>query len=88
MICTDPECVLLMPVSDVSNPELSVVIPAMNEKLTIGDTIDWCKEGFAKAGVVGEVLIIDSSTDETPEIALAHGARVLKTPSRSWPGIY
>ena len=78
----DPECTLLTPASDVADPELSIVIPAMNERLTIGDTIEWCLEGFRKANVVGEVLIIDSSTDETPQIALAHGARVLKTPRR------
>ncbi len=78
----DPECTLLLPLHDVSEPEFSVVIPAMNEKLTIADTIEWCKEGFAQAGVAGEVLIVDSSSDNTPEIALAHGARVLKTPRR------
>jgi glycosyltransferase involved in cell wall biosynthesis len=78
----DPEIKLLVPVDDVSNPELSVVLPAMNERLTIGDTIEWCKEGFLKANIVGEVLIVDSSSDDTPEIALKHGARVLKTPKR------
>jgi Glycosyl transferase family 2 len=73
---------LLLPVDDVVDPELSVVIPAMNERITIADTVEWCKEGFARAGVSGEVLIVDSSSDETPEIALAHGARVLRTPKR------
>jgi glycosyltransferase involved in cell wall biosynthesis len=34
------------------------------------------------AGVVGEILIVDSSTDRTAEIALAGGARVLCTPKR------
>lgn len=78
----DAECALLIPANDVAEPELSVVIPAMNERFTIGDTIEWCKEGFKKAGIAGEVLIVDSSTDDTPEIALGHGARVLKTPRR------
>jgi glycosyltransferase involved in cell wall biosynthesis len=78
----DPECILLTPVSDVADPELSIVIPAMNERLTIADTIKWCHEGFRKANIVGEVLIIDSSSDETPQIALENGARVLKTPRR------
>jgi hypothetical protein len=32
--------------------------------------------------VAGEILIIDSSTDKTGEIALAKGARVLKAPKR------
>ena len=78
----DPDCELLLPLNDVANPELSIVIPAMNEPLTIADTVEWCKQGFAKAGVEGEILIIDSSSDNTPQIALDHGARVLKTPKR------
>src|SRR5207247_7838296 len=36
----------------------------------------------AQAGVSGEVLIVDSSQDRTAELALARGARVLKTPRR------
>lgn len=78
----DPEISLSLPADDVENPEVSIVIPALNEQLTIGDFVDWCKEGLAKAGAVGEILIIDSSTDRTKEIALAHGARVLSTPKR------
>jgi glycosyltransferase involved in cell wall biosynthesis len=80
--CGQSGCVLLVPDRDVERPEISVLIPAMNERLTIGETIEWCKEGFSRANVAGEVLIIDSSTDDTPEIALAHGARVLRTPKR------
>jgi glycosyltransferase involved in cell wall biosynthesis len=76
------DCTLLLPENDAVNPEFSIVLPAMNERLTIGDTIEWCKEGFRKAGVAGEILIIDSSSDDTPDIAIAHGARVLKTPKR------
>ena len=29
------------------DPELSIVIPALNEELTIGDFVDWCQEGLA-----------------------------------------
>ena len=43
---------------------------------------NWCHEGIKKAGVKAEILILDSSTDKTPEIALAMGARVLKMPKR------
>ncbi|HLK40575.1 MAG TPA: glycosyltransferase family 2 protein [Polyangiaceae bacterium] len=78
----DPELELHVPQSDVQDPELSIVIPALNEELTIGDFIDWCKEGLAKARVAGEILIVDSSTDRTREIALAKGARVLAAPKR------
>ena len=78
----DPELELLIPEGDVPSPEFSIVIPALNEQLTIGDFIDWCKEGLRKAGVTGEILIIDSSTDRTCEIALSKGARVLRAPKR------
>src|ERR1019366_4919327 len=73
---------VLLPLEDVSDPEVSVVIPAVNEELTISDFVEWCKEGLATAGVRGEILIVDSSVDRTAEIALAHNARVLKTPKR------
>lgn len=74
---------LLIPDSDnVSDEEIevSIVVPALNEEITIGEFVDWCWEGLKKANKVGEVLIIDSSTDSTPLIALSKGARVLKTP--------
>jgi len=73
---------LLVPLNDVSNPEVSIVIPALNEELTIGQFVDWCHEGLERANVRGEVVIIDSSTDATAEIALSRGARVLRTPKR------
>ena len=78
----DPAVRLLVPEQDVVEPEISIVIPALNEELTVGDFVDWCKEGLERAGVDGEILIVDSSDDLTAEIALQHGARVLKTPRR------
>ena len=73
---------LLVPDEDVADPEVSIVIPALNEERTVGDFVDWCREGLASAGVKGEVLIVDSSTDHTTEIAVARGARVLRVPRR------
>ena len=78
----DSDVLLRTPHDDVCDPELSIVIPALNEEITIGDFLDWCRQGLADAGIVGEVLIVDSSTDRTAEIALEHGARVLHTPKR------
>ena len=78
----DSELRLLVPANDIAEPELSIVIPALNEELTIGQFVDWCQEGLRRAQVRGEVLIVDSSTDATPEVALAQGARVLKVPKR------
>jgi glycosyltransferase involved in cell wall biosynthesis len=79
---SDPEVTLLVPENDVAAPEFSIVVPALDERLTIGDFVAWCHEGLGKAGVVGEILIVDSGSDDTAKIALAGGARVLKTPKR------
>ncbi|MGD0678492.1 MAG: glycosyltransferase family 2 protein [Polyangiaceae bacterium] len=78
----DSDLRLLLPERDVGDPEFSIVVPALNEALTIGDFVDWCQQGLRKANARGEVVIIDSSTDETAEIARAHGARVLQAPKR------
>jgi glycosyltransferase involved in cell wall biosynthesis len=81
-LLADPEVELLVPEDDVADPVLSIVIPALDEALTIQDFVAWCHEGLREAGVPGEILIVDSSTDETPQLALAAGARVLRTPKR------
>jgi glycosyltransferase involved in cell wall biosynthesis len=73
---------LLIPDGDVADPVLSIVIPAMNEELTIGDFVAWCHLGLEQAGIAGEILIVDSSTDRTPQLAVAAGARVLRVPKR------
>jgi glycosyltransferase involved in cell wall biosynthesis len=62
--------------------ELSIVIPASNEEITVGEFMDWCKEGLERAGVVGQILIVDSSTDNTAKIVLERGGEVLHTPKR------
>jgi glycosyltransferase involved in cell wall biosynthesis len=73
---------LLIPAVDVADPVLSIVIPAMNEELTIRDFVAWCREGLDKAAIAGEIIIVDSSTDQTPQLAVAAGARVLRVPKR------
>lgn len=73
---------LCLPANDVAQPELTILIPTLNERLTIGPFLEWCHIGLEQAGIVGEILIVDSSTDDTPDIALEHGARVLRTPKR------
>ena len=76
------EIELLVPQGDVEEPTVSIVIPALNESVNIAEFVKWCHQGLAEASIVGEILIVDSSTDETPEIAVANGARVLRCPKR------
>jgi len=68
------------PATDSTHPKLTVLIPTMNEARTIGTFIDWVFEGFHKVQIQGELLIVDSSEDSTPEIAYEKGARVLRIP--------
>lgn len=78
----DPAVTLLTPANDVANPVVTILVPTLNEERTVGQFMDWCIEGIAKSGLPVEILIADSSTDRTPEIALAKGARVVKMPKR------
>ena len=73
---------LLPPGARLDPVDLSIVVPALNEAVTVGEFVDWCQEGLKRAGVTGQILIVDSSTDETPQIARARGAEVLRTPRR------
>src|SRR6267143_655031 len=69
--------------SDTQNQTLvSSFVPCLNEGLVIGEFVDWCLEGLKRARFSGEVLIVDSSTDRSPEIAEEHGARVRRVPKR------
>jgi glycosyltransferase involved in cell wall biosynthesis len=78
----DDETRLLIPAKDTENPELSVVIPALDEQATISEFVRWCHDGMARAAVIGEIVIVDSSADMTAKRALEAGARVLRTPRR------
>jgi glycosyltransferase involved in cell wall biosynthesis len=62
--------------------ELSIVVPALNEEITVGEFVQWCHQGISKAGVSSQILIVDSSTDNTPSIVLKNGAEVLRVPKR------
>jgi glycosyltransferase involved in cell wall biosynthesis len=78
----DKDVDLYIPTDDEADPELSIVIPALNEERNIAEFVSWCKEGLHRANIRGEIVIVDSSTDNTAELALMGGARVLKTPKR------
>src|SRR3990167_327939 len=74
---------LLRPANDVITcPEVTILIPAKNEEITISEFVEWCKIGLLRAHVTGQILIVDSSIDKTKELALEHGAEVLAVPPR------
>ena len=73
---------LIPPGAEASPVDVSIVVPSLNEEITVGEFVDWCRQGLESAGVRGQILIVDSSTDKTPDIVLAHGGEVLRTPKR------
>lgn len=78
-----PQPHLLLPAeSSAQQSVITIVVPALNEAITIGEFVAWCREGLAEIGIPGQILIVDSSTDETPQLALAAGAEVLRVPKR------
>jgi len=72
--------ILITPGDDVT-PVISVVMPTMNEEEGIGECIDRIVEGASALGLPTEIVVSDSSTDRTPEIARERGAHVV-TPDR------
>jgi glycosyltransferase involved in cell wall biosynthesis len=68
-----------------SDPEVSIVMPCLNEADTLATCIDKAHRAFRDAGIDGEVVVGDNgSTDGSPAIALAHGARVAPVPTRGY----
>jgi glycosyltransferase involved in cell wall biosynthesis len=60
-------------------PEISVVIPCLNEEEAVGAVIDQAWEGIDASGRPGEVIVVDNaSTDRSAEVAAAHGAIVVR----------
>lgn len=64
---------------------ISVIIPCLNEALTVGGCIDRAKIGIAATGYEGEILVLDNgSTDDTRAIAEHNGARVISVAQKGY----
>jgi len=69
---------LLVDRDSAVDPALSVVMPTLNEEAGIAECIDRIKTAIEEYGIVTEIIISDSSTDRTPEIARERGALVVE----------
>jgi len=68
--------------------EVSVIIPTKNEEKTIGICIEKVKKVFKEYNINGEIIVSDSSTDRTPEIASSLGAKVIKPDKKGYGYAY
>ena len=65
--------------------ELTVVIPCLNEALTIAPCVERALMAMRQQGIRGEVVVSDNgSTDGSVEIAQKTGARVVSCPTRGY----
>jgi glycosyltransferase involved in cell wall biosynthesis len=66
-------------------PEISVVIPCLNEARTVTACVRRAHAAFTAGGLAGEVIVADNgSTDGSPDLAAAAGARVIPVPARGY----
>jgi glycosyltransferase involved in cell wall biosynthesis len=70
-------------------PEVSVVMPCLNEEAAIGACIEKIRRTLDQAGLDGEIVVCDNgSTDRSVAIAEAMGARVVHQPERGYGNAY
>jgi glycosyltransferase involved in cell wall biosynthesis len=75
--------------SAVPAPQVSVIIPCLNEEEAVGKVVDQAFEGIRESGRSGEVIVVDNgSTDRSAEIAAAHGAVVVSEARRGYGSAY
>lgn len=66
-------------------PEVSILMPCLNEADAIGECVAEAKQTLIAANIKGEILVVDNgSTDGSPQIAEAAGARVVHESRRGY----
>lgn len=70
-------------------PEISVVIPCLDEEDGVGLCVEAALWAIEELGVAGEVVVVDNgSTDRSAEVAAAAGAWVVHEPRRGYGSAY
>ncbi len=60
-------------------PEISVVVPCLNEEDAVGTVVDQAWQGIRDSGRRGEVIVVDNaSTDRSAEVAAEYGAIIVR----------
>ncbi|MFC6954594.1 glycosyltransferase family 2 protein [Halorubellus litoreus] len=79
---------LLLGADSDTEPVLSIVMPTMNEEEGIAECIERTKRALETAGLTGEIIVSDSSSDRTPEIAREMGAIVVEPDGKGYGYAY
>lgn len=71
--------------ADPTSPELTIVMPCLNEARSLGGCIREAQAAMAAAGIAGEIVIADNgSTDGSPGIATGLGAHVVTVAEKGY----
>lgn len=79
---------LLVTQESAQDPVLSVVMPTLNEEEGITECIDRIKTAVEELQLPTEIIVSDSSTDRTPEIARELGAIVVEPDAKGYGYAY
>jgi glycosyltransferase involved in cell wall biosynthesis len=71
------------------SPEVSIVMPCLNEEASIGVCIEKARTACERDGIDAEIVVSDNgSTDKSVEIAQSLGARVVYQPEKGYGYAY
>jgi len=88
-LTTAPPTVGSRPAETRVTPLISVVIPCLNEAQSIGEAVRRARQALDDNGFQGEVVVADNgSTDGSPALAEAAGARVVHEQRRGYGSAY
>ena len=68
--------------------DVSVILPTMNEEKAISVVLPKLQESLEKMGLSYEIIVVDKSVDNTPDIASSFGAIVIPQKNRGYGDAY
>ena len=74
--------------NDDKVPLVSIIIPCMNEEKTIGICIQKVLSALKRENMEGEIIVADSSTDNSREIAKNLGAKIVIVEKKGYGNAY
>ena len=69
-------------------PEISIILPCRNEEEAVGFCLKQIKEVIKTNNLNAEIIVSDSSTDNSPKIAKEHNVKLVKHDKEGYGNAY